>query len=485
MKQNYLSSKFISPFTAVTLLILLFSCTYGNSEESEAWDQAERIVDNILIPVFPSKDFIITDFGAIGDGKTDCSGAIKTAIDRCATEGGGRVVIPEGDYYTGSIYLKSNVNLHLEKGAKLLFSTEPEDYLPVVHTRWEGVELMNYSPLIYAYKEKNIAVTGEGVLDGQASGENWWAWHGREKNGWKQGQPSQFDMTNRPALFEMGENGVPVSKRVFGEGHYLRPQFVQPYSCENVLLQGFTIKNSPMWILHPVLCNNVTIKDVTVDSRGPNTDGCDPESCSNVLIDNCTFNTGDDCIALKSGRNEDGRRINRPIENVVIRNCKMIDGHGGIVIGSEITGGAKNIFVENCYMDSPELNRAIRIKTNSARGGIIENANFRNLEIGTVSESVLKINLYYEDGEGHGHIPQVKNISLENITCINTQFPMILMGYENSKISGVKLKNVSIENASEASILQNVGDLTMEDVSFQTNRKLNMWGTVEKTNSDY
>lgn len=439
----------------------------------------DAVLKEIVAPVFPDRTFNIADFGAVADGTTNCSAAIKKAIEKCNKAGGGKVIVPTGNYLTGPIYLKSNVNLHLEKGAKLLFSTDPNDYLPVVPTRWEGVELMNYSPLIYAYKEKNIAITGEGTLDGQASVKNWWAWNGADRHGWEAGNPSQKDPQNRPALFEMCKNEVPVSERIFGDGHYLRPQFLQPYLCENVLLQDFTILNSPMWILHPVLCNNVIIKGMNVNSAGPNTDGCDPESCKNVLIENCTFNTGDDCIALKSGRNEDGRRINRPIENVVIRNCTMKDGHGGFVVGSEISGGARNIYVEGCNMDSPDLTRAVRIKTNSARGGVIEKIYVRNLVVGTVSESLLKINLFYEEGDGYGFIPQVKDIVLENVTCKSTRFPLFLLGYENSKISGITLKNVVIENAKEASIIRNVKDIRFEDVNIQTSREVNLWGTIK------
>ena len=201
---------------------------------------------------------------------------------------------------------------------------------------------MNYSPLIYAYEEENIAVTGKGILDGQGSNENWWNWKGNKNSGWTEGTPNQKD--DRDKLFKLAENNVPPEERVFGDGHYLRPNFVQPYKCKNVLIEGVTFKNSPMWFIHPVLCENVSIKDVTVEGLGPNNDGCDPESSKNVLIKNCYFNTGDDCIAIKSGRNNDGRRINVPSENIIIQNCHMKEGHGGVVIGSEISGGVKNVF---------------------------------------------------------------------------------------------------------------------------------------------
>ncbi|MGF7138576.1 glycoside hydrolase family 28 protein [Roseimarinus sediminis] len=470
----------------ITLVVLLSACTSKPKHDNlaangnhDAWSDAAQILKRINPPAFPDRDFQVADYGALGDGSFDNTAAFKAAIEACSNAGGGRVVVPEGRYLTGPVYLKSNVNFHISKGAVLLFSTRPGDYLPVVATRWEGVELMNYSPLIYAYKEKNIAVTGEGLLDGQASKEHWWPWSSGTDYGYSEGMPSQKDPGNRKALFAMAENGVPVSERVFGEGHYLRPQFVQPYLCENVLLQDFTIINSPMWVIHPVLCENVSIRNLTINSNGPNSDGCDPESCRNVLIEGCTFNTGDDCIAIKSGRNEDGRRINRPSENIIVRNCEMKDGHGGLVIGSEISAGARNIYIEDCKMDSPNLTRAIRLKTNSARGGTIDGVYARHIEVGEVEETLLKVNMVYEEGEGHGYVPVVKNIRLENINCRKTRFPLFLLGSSESEISDIVLKNVLIEDAREASVLRYVTNITLENVKFQTSREVNIWGTVK------
>ncbi len=259
-------------------LIWGFTCLAVRAQTSanEGWEQLNGILAQIKAPTFLNQEFSITKYGAVADGSTDCSKAIKAAITACSKAGGGRVIVPAGKYVTGPVYLKSNVNLHLDKGATLLFSTKPNDYLPLVPTRWEGVELMNYSPLVYAYKEQNIAITGEGVLDGRASKENWWPWKGKKEYGYQAGTPNQTDKGNRPALFAMAENDVPQSKRKFGNGFYLRPQFVQPYLCTNVLIEGVKIINSPMWILNPVLCTNVTINKVSVESSGPNTDGCDP-----------------------------------------------------------------------------------------------------------------------------------------------------------------------------------------------------------------
>ena len=246
--------------------------------DGDPWETVmPGILARIKPPVFPKRDFVITKFGAKPNGTTDCTTAIKKAIDACSKAGGGRVVVPRGVFLTGAIHLKSNVNLYVAKDATLKFSKNPGDYLPVVFTRWEGTELMNYSPFIYAFEQKNIAITGEGTLDGQSGNDAWWPWNGRANYGWKEGDPNQRG--DRAALQQMAEKNVPVSERVFGAGHYLRPQFVQPYRCQNVLIEGVQIINSPMWEIHPVLCTNVTVRSVKINSHGPNNDGCDPESC--------------------------------------------------------------------------------------------------------------------------------------------------------------------------------------------------------------
>lgn len=233
--------------SAVFAVLFGFVCIQKTlSQELDPWGDLRILINHIVPPKFADKDFIITSYGAVGDGVTNCSKAIQKAIIMCCQAGGGRVIIPSGAYCTGPIYLKSNVNLHLEKGATLLFSTNPDDYLPLVYTRWEGIELMNYSPLIYSYKERNIAITGEGVLDGQSANSNWWSWKGRKNHGWKVGTPNQTDSDKRPALFEMAEKNVPVNQRKFGKGYYLRPQFIQPYLCDNVLIEGVKILNSPI-----------------------------------------------------------------------------------------------------------------------------------------------------------------------------------------------------------------------------------------------
>ena len=392
-----------------------------------AADPESEILSRIKPPKFPARDFDVTKYGAHGDGQVLATANIAQAIDACAKAGGGRVVIPRGDFLTGAIHLKSRVTLHLEEGATLRFSRDPKHYLPVVFSRWEGTECMNYSPFIYALDQTDIAITGTGTLDGQGGEEHWWDWK-------KRAAP-----TDRPALQKMGEAGTPVKDRVFGDGHYLRPQFIQPYRCQNVLIEGVTIRNSPMWEIHPVLCHNVTVRDVKIDSHGPNNDGCDPESCTDVLIQRCIFSTGDDCIAIKSGRNADGRRVNVPCENLIVDDCQMADGHGGVSIGSEISGGVRNVFVRNCRMSSPHLERALRLKTNSYRGGFMENIVFRNVTIGEVSTDAIQVDFLYEEGEGGPFRPVVRNIEIRNVTCGRATDALNLRGYASSPIRDVRL----------------------------------------------
>jgi polygalacturonase len=321
---------------------------------------------------------------------------------------------------------------------------------------------MNYSPLIYAYKKKNIAVTGKGILNGQASNENWWSWCGKDIYGWKEGMPTQNDSLNRPRLVEMAENNVPVMDRVFGNDHYLRPSFFESFECQNVLLEGVKIINAPFWVIHPIKSLNVIVDGVVVESHGPNNDGCDPEYSKNVIIKNCTFNTGDDCIAIKSGRNADGRRVNIKSENIIVQNCKMIDGHGGVVMGSEISAGVKNVYVENCKMDSPNLDRVIRIKTNSKRGGIVENIYVRNIEVGQVKEAVLKINMFYDvyGSQTGNFIPEIRNIYLENIKVKNGgKYGILAKGYKESPIENITLNNVIIDKVENNYSIEHVRNL--------------------------
>ncbi|MBN2236918.1 MAG: glycoside hydrolase family 28 protein [Bacteroidales bacterium] len=454
----------------IIVTFLSFSCNNANTQKTQKqfseWDLAKQIEDRLIAPVFPDKIVNILDYGAQPDGITNNSEAFQNAIKECAETGGGVVLVPKGTYLTGPIHLENNINLHLEEGAEILFSAVPSDYYPLVHTSYEGLELMNYSPLIYAYQKKNIAVTGSGVLNGQAGNDSWWPWCGKDTYGWEKGMPSQKDSLNLPRLMDMAENGIPIKDRIFGDGHFLRPSFFEPIECEDVFLQGVKIVNAPFWVIHPSKCTNVIIDGVTVESHGPNNDGCDPEYSKNVIIKNCTFNTGDDCIAIKAGRDTEGRRVGIKSENVIVKNCNMIDGHGGVVIGSEMSAGVQNVFVENCTMNSPNLDRAIRIKTNSRRGGFVDGVYVRNVEIGQVKEAVLKVNMFYatysnQTGE---FIPSIQNISLENINVKNGgHFGILAKGYAESPIKNITFNKVSIEKVDKAFSLENVENLILID----------------------
>src|SRR5678815_532120 len=432
-------------FTAATIAVAPRLITAS----TDPWQTVfPSLLARIKPPRFPNRTFHLK---AKADGRTDCTAAFRDAINRCSKSGGGKVIVPPGTYLTGAIHLKNNVNLEVSEGATIKFSQNPKDYLPVVFSRWEGVELFNYSPFIYAFGQQNIAITGKGTLDGQSDNEHWWPW----KN---QGR------ADRNALFTMAEKGVPVKDRVFGDGHYLRPQFIQPYRCQNVLIEGVTIKNSPMWEIHPVLCRNVIVQNVHISSHGPNNDGCDPESCTDVLIKDCYFDTGDDCIAIKSGRNADGRNLKAPTENIIVQGCRMKDGHGGITVGSEISGGVRNLFAENCQLDSQNLDHALRVKNNAMRGGLLEHLHFRNLEVGQVAHAVITIDFNYEEGAKGSFTPVVRDYTVDNLRSAKSKHALDVQGLTGAPIVNLQLKNCTFDNVSEGNIVKNVKNATLDNV---------------------
>ena len=437
----------------------------ATESSADAWARAGDIARNVRAPTFPDRLFDITKFGAKPDAITLATKAIADAIDACAKAGGGRVLVPAGRFLTGAIHLQSNVELHVSEGATLLFDTHSASY-PIVFTRWEGMELMNYSPLIYARKQKNIAITGRGTLDGQGSARNWWAWKGPwggdTEHGWIEGMPDQ--RAARKRLFDMAEAAVPVEKRVFGDGSLLRPPFIQPYDCENVLIEGIRVRNSPFWNIHPVLCRNVTLRGVDVSGLGPNNDGVDPESVDHMLIEDCSFNTGDDCIAVNSGRNADGRRLAKPSQNILIRNCRMREGHGGVVVGSQISGGARWVFAENCHMDSPNLWYAIRFKNNALRGGLLENFHYRDIDVGQVGRAAITCDFNYEEGAKGEYAPVMRNLQVDGLTCRAGNRALDLQGFENAPIYDVSLQNCDFGEMKAASVIKNVRGLKLENV---------------------
>lgn len=448
------------------IISLLLVAIFVNADPiDKAWEESAKIEKQIKKTSFPQRTFVITDFGAKAGNETElCHDAINHAIIICNQAGGGTVIVPKGVFYTGPITLKSNVNLHLEEGATLKFSTDQKLYFPAVLTRWEGIDCWNAHPLIYAYGETNIAITGKGTIDGQGANENWWKMCGAKQYGWKEGDIAQKN-GGRERLLMYSETLMPVYKRIMKPEDGMRPQLINFHSCNTILIEDVNLRNSPFWVIHPLFCESMIVRGVNIRSHGPNNDGCDPESSRNVLIENCVFDTGDDCIAIKSGRNADGRKWGIPSENVIVRGCTMKDGHGGVVIGSEISGGYKNLFVENCKMDSPNLERVIRIKTSTCRGGIIENVFVRNVTVGRCREAVLKINLQYENRENcdHSFTPTVRNVHLQNVTCEKSQFGVYIVGLEkNDHVYNVSVDNCHFNNVANGNSIKGAKDISFK-----------------------
>ena len=397
----------------------------------------------LVRPSIPNREFDIRDFGAVEGGKVKNTQAIRQAIAAATTAGGGRVLIPAGRWLTGAVHLDNNIDLHLQHGAELLFSQDASDYLPVVFSRHEDIECYKYSAFIYADGKTNIAVTGEGVLNGQ--GKPWWVWKVAKHN-------------VETELYAMGANGVPLAQRVFDgkDGKELRPAFFQPMRCTNVLVEGVTFLYGAFWTITPTYCENVIVRNVRIETEGayghvPNGDGVDPSSCKNVLIEQCTFDTGDDCIAIKAGRDADGLRVGRPTENIVIRHCRGLRGHGGIVIGSETAGGVSNVYAFDCVFNGTD--RIVRIKTARGRGGILENLWFRQMSADTIEAEALHINMLYTGTRLPAFpvtatTPVIRNTHFSNVSCTYAKGrPIEILGLPESLVENVTFDSIAMHGA--------------------------------------
>jgi len=434
----------------LAICLLFSSCGKKQiPDNTEGWNMVPEIMKNIVPPVFPDATFNVLDYGAKNDSLHNSLPAFLAAINECNLKGGGKVLVPAGTYYLkGPVILKSHVNLHLEDGARMEFSTQPNDYLPMVLTKWEGTECFNYTPFIYSYQSVNVAITGKGEIDG----------NGKEMfDKWKKLEKPAIDR-----LRQMGNDSVPVYERVFGDGWYLRPCMIQFFGCKNVLVDGVKIYDSPFWIIHPVYCNNVIVRNVYIDSNNYNNDGCDPESSTNVLIENVDFNVGDDGIAIKSGRDQDGWRVGQATENVIIRNCHF--ARWAITIGSEMSGGVRNIFIEDCKIDS--CRNGIYFKSNLDRGGFFENLYMRNIEADFCLWGMINFRTDYHGYRGGNYPTQFRNITIENIKCNRVDSVAIMAnGVPEAKLYNITLRNIKVKQAPKATQMQNVVNLVMDNVT--------------------
>ena len=434
-------------FKCLIFLLISFASFAQHTEFPSA--KVDAIVNRIQLPVIPSYQINVLKLGAKGDSVTNNKAVFDKAMALCKKNKGGTIIVPKGIYkINGPIHFVSNVNLKIEKGAKIKFSDNPQDYLPMVLTSWEGTMLYNYSPLIYGYECSNIAITGEGTIDGEG-GKLWKSFKAKEGAG-------------KNLSRDMNHNDIPLKDRKFGEGHFLRPQMIQFFNCRNILVENIRIENSPFWCLHLLKSESITVRGVRYKSLNYNNDGIDPEYAKDVLIENVTFDNGDDNVAIKAGRDHEGRANSAtPSENIVIRNCNFKGLHG-VVIGSEMSAGVQNVYVENCKTVC-YLKRGIYLKTNADRGGFIKNVFVRNIKLDEV-EDCLYITANYH-GEGNGFQSEISNISFSDITCNKaTENGVVIQGFPDKKIRNISLRNIEIKSAKNALSNENAENVLMTDV---------------------
>lgn len=449
-------------FAKLTLSILftslLCACNSVKMEYTQISVKAPFDMPAIKVCKFPKQDFIITDFGAKADG-SDSTQAINNAIATCSQSGGGRVVVPAGTWFTKAIHFKSNVNLHLQENAVLEFSDNPTDYLPAVMTSWEGLECYNYSPLLYAFKCENIAITGKGKIAPKM--DNWKVWFKRP--------PEHYAMLKD--LYTKASTNVPVIERqVWKNKGNLRPHLIQFNRCKNVMLEGITIREAPFWTIHLYMCNNGYINNINVKAHGHNNDGVDFEMSKNILVENSVFDQGDDAFVVKAGRNADAWRLNTPSENIVIRNCEVRNGHTLLGIGSELSGGIRNIYLHDCKVPN-NVWRMLYVKTNHRRGGNVDNIYVENIDVKSVRFYVLAVatDVVYQWKDFPDYetrITGIKNLSIKNINCGKAEGLYKLMGDARNPIKSILLENVRLDKATKTpKIAENTNDIKELNVS--------------------
>jgi polygalacturonase len=412
------------------------------------WPAAQQIVNETKQVLIPARTFDVTSFGAKGDGTTDNTAAFAAAINAAHAAGGGQVVVPSGTYVSGAIRLRSNIDFHLNAGATIKFSGDVSKY-PTVLTRYEGIECMNHSPMVYAYGQTNISLTGAGTLDAGGTAS------------WNTG-------SDRAYLESLIAQGItdPTKRVVPGSGHFMRSTFVEPYNCDTVLIQGVRLKNPMFWQIHPTLCRNVIVDGVSTDpsTAHSNTDGCDPECSDHVVIRNCNLGAHDDNIAIKSGRDADGRRINVPSQNIVIYNNVMNGNWGAVTCGSEITGGVHNVYAYKCNIVGA-TKFALYVKSNTLRGGGATNVNLDSITGAPTRGYVLLTSTY--NGQTGSYPPVWGPFSLNH--CPSTTVPQVLnvSGLSNAKVNGFTVANSAFNGVGNTSdTISNVTGLSFTNVTY-------------------
>ena len=433
---------------AIAIFSFLIACQSDAKKELSREAKRDAILENIKAPAISTTVLQLADFGAKGDSAANNKPAFDKAMQASKAKGGAKIVVAPGIYIVnGPIHFVDNTTLELQKGAKLIFGANAKDYLPVVPTSWEGTFIHNYSPLIYAYQVENVAIIGEGTIDGNGK-EGFSKWYDLQK-------PSQ--QLSR----KMNHEGTPIEKRIFGEGHYLRPHLIQFYDCKNILIEGVTIENSPFWTVHFLKSENITARKVKFNAFNKNNDGFDPEYSKNILIEDIDFNNADDNIAIKAGRDHEGRKTAISSENIIIRNCRFKGLHG-VVIGSEMSAGVQNVFVENCTY-AGYCKRGIYLKSNPDRGGFIKNIYVNNVEFGAVEDGVF-ITSYYH-GEGKGFATDIQNIFIENLKFKSASHAgVVIQGYPDKKVKNVHFSNMKIDSCATAVSLTNTENIVFSDV---------------------
>lgn len=428
--------------------LLLPGCTTVAGAPADRWALADEIVRGIALPRIAPRSVRITNHGARSGWAQDSRPAILAAMATLVS-GGGRVILPAGEWRCdGPIHLGSGIDLHLEAGAHLRFSTNPAHYLPVVFTRWEGTECFNHSPPIYARDCTDIAITGSGTIDSQGAA-GFFQWRARQRE-------------DQMRLRQMGAAGVPVAERVFGEGYYLRPSFVQFMNCRRVLIDGPRFVDSTFWMIHPVYCEQVTVRNASFESLHLNSDGVDPDSSTDVLIERCRLNVGDDGVAIKAGRDQDGWRVGRPSRRIVVRDCVYSGtAGGGMSIGSEISGGVHDVFCERYAMG--DVVHGLYLKSNLDRGGAITGIHARQLVIDR-AQSVVKFTTDYHGWRGGQHPTRMEDIHISDVACAEAIVGLSLVGANGAPLRDVHLSRIAIGSAKTPLRARNAEVLRFDEV---------------------